>query len=86
MIFSRKATIEDFHKENINWDSILRPELKQMIHQGNKLQAANYYRKYNGCGIQEAKRVINSYMNFQKAWDDFGDTKDVFVQYDKKYI
>lgn len=86
MIFSRKATIEDFHTENINWDSILHPEVKQMIRQGNKLKAANYYRNYYGCGIEEAKRVINSYIGFREAWDDFSNNKDVFVQYVKKYI
>ena len=84
MIFSRKATIEDFNSENERWEEILHKDVRDAIHKNRNIRqypGLIEYRKRTYCGIEEAKRVITKYMSFIEAWEDFSNGKDVYVQY-----
>lgn len=84
LIFSRKATIEDFNKENKRWEEILPKDVRDAVHNNRNIKhypGLNEYRKRKYCGIEEAKRVVTSYMSFIEAWEDFARGEDVYVQY-----
>lgn len=84
MIFSRKATIEDFNCENERWEEILHKDVREAIHKNRNIRqypGLMEYRKRVYCGVEDAKRVITSYVSFLNAWEDYANDKDVFVQY-----
>ncbi|KAA9007299.1 hypothetical protein F4V43_02090 [Paenibacillus spiritus] len=81
MIFSRKATHDDFLIEDEKWAKLLHPEVRSEFSYGSKSKAVFIYNQYNGCGIQRAKETIDQYEKFIAAWDDLNDNKEVFIQY-----
>lgn len=84
MIFSRKATMEDFNSENERWEKILHKDVRDAVHKNRNIRqypGLMEYRKRTYCGVEEGKEVIANYISFLDAWEDWANDKDVFVQY-----
>lgn len=87
MKFSRKATAEDFIRENSEWERLLPSEVVSEVATRNdganrfKGVGIAAYRRHTYCGIEQAKQVIAEYISFLSALEDFSNGKDVFVQY-----